>query len=239
MYVQEAIMSAMRKLTVYASGETPTPSELADGLSALQSMLRTWAARRILVSSSTKESFTLIPGQYLYTWGVSGDIITGRPSQLLGASIVDSEGVTHIVDIISEGKYRGISVKGTVGRPYALFFQPSFPLASIYIYPVPSDAESILFDSLKPFTETSSFTDLADVLSFPPHYEEAIIYNLAIRLADEFGKKVSISVAAIASATIESIIAGNSVNQAEEVAIIMPAGSASGARYSINSDSYH
>jgi hypothetical protein len=202
-------------------------------------MLRTWAARRILVSSSVKESITLTTGQYIYAWGLGGDISTTRPSQLFGASIIDTEGVTHIVDIITEGKYRNISVKGAVSRPYALFFQPSFPLANIYLYPVPGDAESLYIDSLKPFTETSSFGSLTDVLVFPPHYEEAIIYNLAVRLADEFGKAVTASVAAIASSTIDSIIASNSGNQVEEVALVFPASSANGARYSINSDTYH
>jgi hypothetical protein len=95
MQVQDIIKASMRKLSLYASGETPSVNELNDGLSALQLMLRTWASRRLLVFASTKENVTLVPGQYLYTWGTDGDINTTRPSQLLGCYITDSEGVTH------------------------------------------------------------------------------------------------------------------------------------------------
>jgi hypothetical protein len=193
----------------------------------------------MIVFASTKESITLTPGQYLYTWGGGGDVSTTRPYQLLGCYIEDSEGVTHPVDIIPEGKYRSISVKGTVSRPYSLHYHPSYPLAEIYLYPVPSDAESLYIDSFKPWTETSSFSGLTDVLSFPSNYEEALIYNLAIRLSDEFGKQVSAATAAIAASTLNAIMSVNSANQVEEVVIITPASPAYGARYSINSDTYH
>jgi hypothetical protein len=239
MQVQDIVKASMRKLSLYASGETPSVNELNDGLSALQSMLRAWESRRLLVFASTKENVTLVPGQYLYAWGTDGDINTTRPSQLLGCYITDSEGVTHTIDIISEDKYRSISVKGTVSRPYALYFQPTYPLANVYLYPVPSDVETMVIDSLKPFTETSSFSGLTDTLAFPPNYEEAITYNLAVRLADEYGKAVTASIAAIATATLDSIIAVNSSNQVTEAMIITPASSPQGTRYSINSDTYH
>ena len=239
MVVQDWLTASLRKLGVFASGETPTPENLADALSAGQSMLRSWAAERINVFASVKESVTLTSGTFLYTWGTGGSINSDRPHQILGASIVDSSGVTHLVDIISEGKYRSITVKATISRPYALFFQPTFPLANVYLYPVPDTAETFSLDSLKAFTETSSFTALSDTLSFPPQYEEPLIYNLAVRLAPEFGKAISAEVAAIANSSYNRIITLNSANQVEPVAVIVPASASHRARYSINSDSYH
>jgi hypothetical protein len=237
--VEDWLKASLRKINVYASGETPTPENLADALSAGQSMLRSWAAERINVFASTKETVTLTPGTFLYTWGTGGSINTDRPHQVLDASIVDGSGVTHEVEIISERKYRSVTVKATISRPYALFFHPAFPLANIYLYPVPDTAETLSLDSLKAFTETSSFTDLTDTLSFPAQYEEALIYNLAIRLAPEFGKTITTEVAAIASSSYNRIITLNSANQVEPASIVLPASAPYGARYSINSDSYH
>jgi hypothetical protein len=238
MLVSTAIKSSMRKLGLIASGETPSTNEYADGLEALQVMLRSWAAEKIVVFASTKESFTLVSGTYLYTWGTSGTFNSARPNSLTGAYILDSEGATHLVDLIGEARYRSISVKTTVSRPYALFFRPSYPFANVYLYPVPNTAESIYIDSFKAFTETSSFDSISSTLAFPANYEEALIYNLAVRLAPEFGKPVPVEVAAIAVSSYNRITSLNASNQVEPVGIMIPAGRPYGGGYSINSDSY-
>jgi muramoyltetrapeptide carboxypeptidase LdcA involved in peptidoglycan recycling len=70
----------------------------------------------------------------------------------------------------------------------------------------------------------------------PVQYEEPIIYNLAVRLAPEFGKTVSREVALTAMNSYNRITTLNSANYVEPVKIVLPV-SASGG-YSINSDSY-
>jgi hypothetical protein len=239
MIVQDLIKASMRKLGAVASGELPTPDELADGLSALQSMLRSWAAMQMNVYASVKESFTLIPTQYIYTWGIGGDINSDRPNQVAGAYVQESGGVSHPVDIISEGQYRGITVKNTASRPYALFFHPTYPFAEVYIYPVPVDAEQMFLDSFKPFSESGSIDDVNSTIVFPGYYEEALIYNLAIRLAPEYGKAIPIEVAGIATASYDRMIIKHAAEQVEPTYILIPACAPYGARYSINSDSYH
>jgi hypothetical protein len=229
----------MRKIAAVASGEIPTAEELEDGLSALQVMLRMWAGEKIAVFASSKDDKTLTVGTYVYTWGSGGDIATARPNQINGAYILDSGGNSHPVGIISEGTYRNISVKGTVGRPYLLFYHPQYPLASLYLYYVPNAAETLHIDSFKPFTETSSFSALADELDFPSNYEEAVIYNLAIRLAPEFGKTIPAEVANIAVVTYEKICNRNIAEQMEPISIDVPAGRQNRAYYNINSDGYN
>lgn len=219
MTCQTLIKSAMRKMGILASNETPPVSELEDCLEALQLMLRSWAARRLLVFASTKESFNLVSGQASYTWGTGGTITTTRPHQILGAFVRDSQNIDHLVDIISEGQYRGYSNKTATARPEVLFFHPLYPLAYIYLKPTPQDIETMWVDSMKPFTETSSFDDIASILSFPPNYEEPIIYNLAVRIAPEFGKTISAEVAAIATSGLDGLIMLNSGNQVEPISL--------------------
>jgi hypothetical protein len=242
MLVSALLSSSLRKIGALSSGETIETARQAEALSALQSMLRSWGALSVNVFASIKENITLIPTKSLYTWGTGGDINTARPNQVLGAYVLEGSGatgVTHPVDIISEGKYRTISVKGTTSRPFALFFHPSFPLAEVYLYPVPDLAEGLYLDSFKPFVETGSFGLTTDTLVFPAYYEEPLIYNLAIRLAPEYGKTASAEVVAIAKSSYTDMTILNSANQVEELYILTPASSPYGARYSINSDSYH
>ena len=87
-------------------------------------------------------------------------------------------------------------------------------------------------DSLKPFTETSSFDALTSTLAFPPNYEEPIVYNLAVRIAPDFGKSISVEIAAIASDGYDNLVTLNSGNQVEPINLTLPIGGSSA--YSIN-----
>jgi len=236
MIISDLIASSMRKIGAIASGETPTPAEQQDALSSLQTMLQSWAAEKINVFSSVREEFVMSAGTGTYTWGVGGSINTLRPNKILGVSVTDSSDISHPVEIISEGEYSKISSKTSVGRPYALFSNYTFPYVTIYLYPVPNAAETLLFISLKPFTESSSFETVNDTLSLPTHYEEAVIYNLAIRIAPEFGVTIPLAVAAIAKNAYNRLTTLNSANYVEPIKISVPVGA--GSRYNINSDFY-
>ena len=236
MLVSTLIESSARKINAVASGETMTAREQKDFLEGLQSMLRSWSAEKINVFSSTSETFVLTPPTYLYTWGSGGTIDAARPNQILKATIDDSDSVTHSVDIIGEGRYTEISSKAVTGRPYALFPRFAFPYVQVYLYPVPSSAETLNLYSIKPFTETSSFASVDDTIQMPANYEEPIIYNLSVRMAPEFGKSIPVEVAAIASSSYNRMITLNAGNYVEPVKIVLPAGAHGG--YSINTDSY-
>jgi len=220
----DLIRASMRKLTLYASGEEPEPEELIDGLVALKGMLKSWGSNSMMVFASVKESFSLVSGVYQYTWGSGGMITTARPHALLGASIVDSGGTTHTVDIRSEGEYRRITSKLSTGRPNTLFFHPEYPLALIYVHPVPTEVELMYVDSRKAFVEVSSFDLLESELQFPDNYEEAMIYNLAVRLASDYGKSISQEVASLAVNLHDEIMNLNASNSVEPVAILLPVG---------------
>lgn len=243
MLVSKIINSAMRKIGAIASGEELNPKEQQDGLDALQSMLRSWAAEKINVFASVDEEFTLISGTNLYYWGIDlvsvpvpdYQINTARPNQVLGASILSGE-VTHPVDIIGEDRYRRITVKSVSGRPTHLFPKFEFPYVQVILYPTPDSTYTLKLDSMKPFTEESSFDSWDSELQMPVSYEEPIIYNLSVRLAPEYGKAVSPSIATMANNSYQRMMNLNSGNYVEPVDIVIPAGH--GGRYNINSDGY-
>lgn len=234
MLISEILYASARKLGLVASGETLTDPELADMLESLQVMLRSWSAEKLNVFSSVHETYTLVSGTYTYTWGSGGVINTIRPHQVTGVSILDSSGIVHPVDIISEGEYRVIAVKTTTGRPYYLFPLYGYPYVTIHLLPIPNNAETLQLESLKPFTETSSFTAITDTLQMPVEYEEPLIYGLVIRIAPEFGQTIPIEIATIARKSYDRLTNKNASNQVEPVKIILPVNGYNS--YSVNSD---
>lgn len=233
MTVTQLLTASARKIGAVASGESLTPEELSDWLGVLQSMLRSWSAKGVTVNASVKENFTLVAGTSLYTFGTGGTFNSARPNRIEGVEIRDSSGSSHFVDIISEGRYRSISSKASVGRPTVLFCNYLYPLAYVYTYPVADAAETIYIDSIKPFTEASSYSAVTDTISLPLNYEEPVIYNLAVRIAPEIGKAVSAEVAAIASTSYDGLISLNARNKVEPVFLDFPAGVGQGS-YDIN-----
>ena len=213
MTVAEVIKAAMRKAGVISFGETPETDRYSEALQALQSMLRSWASRRIYVFASNHESFPLVAAKASYSWGTGGNITTSRPYQILGAVVRDSSSQDYPLEIISEGEYRNICAKTTQGRPEYAFYHPLFPLAYLYLFPTPDATETVWIDSLKPFTEASSFSAITDTISFPGNYEEPIIYNLAIRIAPEMGASIPPEVSVIARDSLKELQSLNAANQ--------------------------
>jgi hypothetical protein len=58
--------------------------------------------------------------------------------------------------------------------------------------------ESGLQVALYPWQPLAQFADLTTTVSFPPGYAEALRFNLAVRLAPEYGRPTPPEVAAIA-----------------------------------------
>ncbi|QGH73447.1 MAG: tail adaptor [Podoviridae sp. cty5g4] len=234
MLVSDLIRASLRKIGAISLGETVSVDKNTEALQALQAMLRAWSQKRILVYATTKESFTLIPNQNSYTWGLGADINTTRPHKVLAAFIRDANGLDCSVSIISDGTYMDIASKSATSRPHYLNYNPTYPYSTIYLYPSPAIAEVLWLTSLKPFTETSSFADIGDTISFPPNYEEAIIYNLAMRLCSESQISPPAEVREIAGTSYGELIILNASLAVEPATVLLPAGGKHSRVYNIN-----
>jgi hypothetical protein len=217
MTVEDWIKASLRKLAVYPSGESPTPEELKDGLMAAQSMLRSWAALGILAFASTNEDFALVSGTQSYTWGVGGTFNSARPNSILNATL----DTTKPISVFAYGdKYSLVTEES--GQPTMLFYNPAYPFATVLFDKNPDSGYILNIESLKPFTETSSFDSLTSTVQFPSVYEEAFIYNLSLRLAPEFGKPVPLSVSIIADQSYKILISLNAASKVETVRFGLP-----------------
>jgi len=211
------IKSAMRAIGALAPGETPTSDELTDGLEALKFMLRSWGSQNLYIHFTTQENFPLTGATY-YTIGTGGTFNTTRPTFIRGAYLDDKD---SRYDILTEAQYRN--------NEYGLWYSPEYPLGKIYIYPL--DTGTLYLDTLKPFTELTGYTDS---LTYPPEYDEAIKFNLALRLCPEYGRPATQELIYFAKESMNYIVTRNF---AEKVNMIKPEIlKVSGYNYDIDAD---
>jgi hypothetical protein len=210
MLVSNLIAMSLRKVGALSSGEVIEATRQDEALQALQVMLRSWGALGINIFSTTRETFTLTGGIGEYTWGTGGDIATPRPVQITSAYVVETDGSSSNIEIISENQFNDFKSKTATGQPIYIYLYTSFPLAKIYFLPVPESAYTVTLVSFKPFVETGSFALVTDEIDFPLYYEEPIVYNLAVRLAAEYGRTVSADIAAFAQMGYNTLVNANS-----------------------------
>ena len=174
-----------------------SPSDTGHGLDLLNDMIEEWAGESLLIYEQTEESFSLTVDKTSYTIGTGGDFDTTRPEEILGGAFIrDSSNYDHPVAVISIGQYRAINDKAMSGRPFQLAYNPTYSLGTIYVFYAPNDTEALHLRMLKKF---NTFAGLATELSLPPGYNNALIFNLAVNLAPDYGKKVSNILAHLAS----------------------------------------
>lgn len=187
------IKSAMRKSGILVKSEDPSSDEADDALDMLNDLLASWSNDSMVVYARTLESFTLSAGVASYTIGSGGTFNTVRPIKIISA-YVRSGGIDYPLEIESEENYDAVSLKTTGSIPEFIIFSNAFPLATLTLYPLPATAYTLFLRTEK---QLSSFTLNQDV-DLPPGWKRALIHNLAVELAPEYGQQISPEVYEIA-----------------------------------------
>ncbi len=199
MTVRELISSAMKKFGALAAGETATADEASDGMSALNLMLDSFSNESLVIYTHVREEFATVASQSSRTIGTGGNFSTTRPINIERAGMEDSSGNEQPIKILNQDEWAAITSKAlTSESPSAIYYEPTNPLGTIYFWPVPTGTNNLVLYSWKPLT---TFTSLSTSLTFPPGYEEMLVFNLALRWAPDFDKQVSPEVSEVARET--------------------------------------
>lgn len=204
----DIIRSAMRKIGVLASGEPLSSGEGDDALEVLTQMVDAWTNETLLIPVVGVVTFELSNDIPNYTIGIYPDpkpdplpinhIETSRPEKILAAFIRDRYNTDYLLEPMSVNTFSGISRKTNASRPSRFYMREGWPLNEILFESVPYDTETLHLEVVQPLSEILSTACLTDVVNLPPGYERALIYNLCLDLADEWGKQPSNSIVAIA-----------------------------------------
>lgn len=199
--VLDIIKDAMSESTILTKDEDPTNGEAQNALRILNRMLGSWTNSAALQFERVTESFPLNNLQTTYTIGTGGDFNTTRPTKIVHAHVRQSN-TDYNLDIANDAKYQSITYKSIGGLPEVLNFTNEFPLATINIYPAPSSIYTLFITSEKALT---SYPTTATTVNLPPGWEDALVYNLAVRLARVYGQPTDPDLKELARASKASI----------------------------------
>jgi hypothetical protein len=190
MNAYDLINSGLRVIAVLSGEESASVSDANQSLDVLNGMIDAWNAERNAIYTTRIDDFPYVPTKQTYTLGTGGDFNIPRPARIDAMSSILLYNPDNPVEVpiamytVDEWQTQVPvkSVKGTF--PLICYDDGGYPLRSLSFWPIPQDEPNSVriysWQALPAQTLTSQ-------ISFPPGYGEALKYNLAVRLAAEFG----------------------------------------------------
>jgi hypothetical protein len=186
---RDEITFSLRLLHVLDSGEAPTADEASDSLNTLNTLIDSMNVPGLYLYSLTQEALTWPAATASRTIGDSGDFNTTRPIRIAPSTFVVSASTDYPIKILNDRAfYSSIAVKTTTSTiPEYLYYEPTFALGTLYLFPVPSVQITLNLHTQTPLTE---FATLDTAFSMPPGYKKLFRFSLAQDLAAIFGVAV-------------------------------------------------
>lgn len=185
---QQIINQSLRVLGVIGTGETPSAEDASIGLTALNSVLSSLSLQSLTPYANAQVTKTLTPSQASYTFGSGGNINSPRPVDIVSA-FLRADSNDYPIQIIDQETYDGYVDKTvTSTMPNRLFYDATYPLGTVYLYPIPSQA-NVLYMRVRRLLE--SFSALSEDVDLPTGYDRMLKWALARELSAEFGLPIT------------------------------------------------
>lgn len=204
---RDLIKASLKKIGVLGIGETPEAEMENDAFNELNRMLDIWSTKSLLVFGITIEEFLTVASTQSYTLGDGGDWDTDVPINVDSAYFRYDDSTDRPIRIIDNKRWGELNPKDLESTIIShMYIDDNYPLRTVYLFPIPSEAKTILLHN---YRQISSIATLTTTLQFKKGYEDAILYNLAIRLCPDYGKTASPEIVQIASDSLASIKRAN------------------------------
>lgn len=209
----DIIKAGMRLSSLIGPEENPTNVEAANGLMCLNQMLDSWQLDRLSIFTVDITDFPFVGGQQTYTLGAGGNFNIPRPARIEAASAILGPNSGSPIELPmtytqSESEWQGILIKSvTVTYPFVVYDDGGMPFRGLHMWPIPADSSQAF--RLYSWEPLAQFDTLGTTKLFPPGYAEAIRYNLALRLADDFDEDVRPSVVQRAMQSLDRLRISN------------------------------
>jgi|TARA_B100000949_G_C14289143_1_gene456181 hypothetical protein len=243
MTANELITRSLKTIGVLASGETADSGSVSDALVVLNNMVDSWATNRLTIYAVIRNVLDLSASTQEYTIGTGGTFAIVRPVWIARGSLILDRNASAAEKIelpvsgpVTVQEWQRVAIKGTTSTYPTLFYYDkawTAGLAKVSVWPIPdnSNVQLVLYVP----TALTQFADLTTAYTFPPGYEEALRYQLALRLAQEFGAVVSGGLLELARESFADI---KRVNLSKATLGIDPALTAQGGRYNWRTDQF-
>lgn len=193
---ENIVLDAFRKLGIPGDGDDLTTAQEAAGVNALTSMLKTFQAHHgmpLWVTVEEEFALSLFSATGTASLGVGATLeSTTVPQKILEAYLVDNTTDTAptrtpMVRYEAE-RFNNIATPLSTGTPNIYYAEKKIATYVIHLWQIPDTNWSANGKIRLRYTKTvTAMTANTSTPDFPEHWEEAIIYGLAHRLAPEYG----------------------------------------------------
>lgn len=185
----DIINAALRKLGVISEGLTANTTQLTTAAQALNALVAEF--RTLGMSIWARKSYNLTPvaGTNSYTFGIGQTVNIAYPLRIYVANLVPGPTPSSQIEMqqLSFVDFSQLPLAST-GMPVNFMYQPKVDLGVLTVWPTPDTSVPtgtyIYLEYQSPF---EYFTAAADTPDFPEEWANALIYNLALSLTDEYG----------------------------------------------------
>lgn len=203
----EIITLAHKLLGVLASGEVLPAADAQDSLDILNHMLDAWSTESLAIHSTQSQSFSWTANQASRTIGPTGNFVGNRPVKVHKSTYFVDGAESFPVTLIEQDDYNALANKATTSTyPQYLWVNYTMPDVTLTVYPVPTEALTWKIVSDVVLAQPAGLTT---TLSFPPGYNRAFLFNLAVEIASMYGMNPPPVVLANATAAKRAIKRGN------------------------------
>jgi hypothetical protein len=192
---------ALLDLGVLAAGEVPTADDLNNALRAMNRLIDQWAAERLQIySPSVETTWAIVSGTQTYTVGTGGTVNVARPvflNDVRFRNTATTPPVEFQMRPLTDEEWTRIPIKTlTSTLPTSYYYNPTFPLGALKLYPVPT--LSTLTGVLYAPQAVAEITNVTSTITLPPGYRRMIVKNLAVEMAPSYQREVQREIASAA-----------------------------------------
>jgi hypothetical protein len=191
------VRAALRKAGVtLAPGRGPSFEQIEEAVGEESRMIQGWNCSPLNIFTTAIDLYTTIANQQSHTIGidptgsVTADFNGPRPQSIVRANLLlptaeDSiSKVRRPLSIWDDRQWAALRYQAIYTYPEGMYYDggcdPTTGFANIYFRPIPDAAYEI---ELYTWQAVPTFVGIDDSVILPPGYEDAIVNNLAVRLA--------------------------------------------------------
>lgn len=186
---------ALRKAGVtLAPGRTPSIAQFQDAIDELNRLIGSLNCDRLFIYSIARYEFPLIPAKKSYTIGecpdgTPVDFHAPRPQMIERANIIlnyNEPNTRFPLALVTDLQWALIQVQDIPETiPQILYNDRGYPISTLYLWGQPQPNQIL---ELYNWLQVPMFQTITDIVLLPMQYEDALVLNLAVRLAPQFQK---------------------------------------------------
>lgn len=210
----DIIKTSLKAAGALGIGQDPLAEDVNDAFYQLNTMISGWRASKRYLVYQLVDLSCVSTGAVQYTVGPGGAIdVAVRPTKLEAAfvrqiNVPQPNSPDYPLQVIeSKEDYSLITVKQQTSFPAFIFLETAWPLGVLHPWPVPLSAIYELHIIVRQLLPT--FKTLGEVINLPDGYEDAIQFNLAVRLAAIYKMPLDPRVDTLAKAGLNTLRVGN------------------------------